>query len=107
MPDDLGVNMITSILKAFLSNSATYSNDKFDWDKHCRLRSVSLGWITWDIASEFEKKRGLKKAEMVSIGEGADKRVVYYRDASKDKNQDLYSPKTDWLDRVARELRWG
>ncbi|EHK97580.1 hypothetical protein M7I_6668 [Glarea lozoyensis 74030] len=66
MPDNLGVNIIKSILKAFLNRSATYSNERFDWDRHCRLRSVSLGWIAWDIASEFEKKRGGKKVETIA-----------------------------------------
>ncbi|EPE32064.1 RNI-like protein [Glarea lozoyensis ATCC 20868] len=109
MPDNLGVNIIKSILKAFLNRSATYSNERFDWDRHCRLRSVSLGWIAWDIASEFEKKRGGKKVETVSVGEGADKRVVYYRDANirGGKNHDMYAPRTDWVDKVAREMRWG
>lgn len=62
--------------------------------------------MTWNIASSFEKKRGGKKPNRVTVGEGDGKRAALYRDVSvKSGRIDYYGPGTEWIDKMAWEMR--
>jgi hypothetical protein len=107
-PDNPGHNIITSILKAFLSRADSDSSEKFVWEDHYKLRRVSLSWKTWDIASNFGKgKKGMKKPEILKALEDGNREVLF-RDITGSFPNGInvgYDPNHEWVEKVAKEIR--
>ncbi|KAH8674452.1 hypothetical protein BGZ60DRAFT_373021 [Tricladium varicosporioides] len=105
-PDHPGDNIISSILKAFLSYEDSKCTGKFVWEDHYQLRRVSLSWKTWDIASKFGKgEKGMMKPEKIK---GKDEqREVWFRDVTRSFARRIhvgYDPDHEWVEKVDKEI---
>ena len=63
--------ILKNILQPFMDYAGSKSTGEFVWEDHYKLRRVSVGYLTWDIASGFGKAvRGVPKpSTMVSSSE--------------------------------------
>lgn len=105
-PDSPGENIITSILKAFVSNVQPANNETFVWEEHCKLRRVSVTWKQWEVASKLGKaEKGMGKTQSVKSDDG---REVLYRDVSAyyqiRRIHVGYDLAHEWVEKVERDM---
>jgi hypothetical protein len=90
------------VLKAYLSRAC--EDENFVWEDHFKLKTLSLTWKVWDIASEFGK--GDKKMGKPEVIE-KDGREVRARDVTQSLRGRInigYDPDHEWVTRVERQL---
>lgn len=110
-PDEPGVNIVSSILSAFLSSTkinptSTVRSGNFVWEGHYKLKQVSVIYKTWDIASEFGKReKRAAKPERIRIIKADGAREVCYRPTIETRRIHVgYDPEFEWVAKVDREL---
>ncbi|QDS71999.1 hypothetical protein FKW77_001758 [Venturia effusa] len=99
-PENCQYNIMSCIIKAYLSRDCVQGSKPFIWEDHFKLKHISVPHLTWDIASKFGKsKKGMKKAEPIQSDDG--QRAVMCRDVSGVAfHGNMYAPSTRWLDKV-------
>lgn len=75
------------------------------WEDYSKLRTVSVVYKQWEVASKFGKtQKGMAKPVKV-LGEGEEKREVMYRDISASLSRGIhigYDPDHAWLESCKR-----
>jgi hypothetical protein len=106
-PDEPGLNILTGIIKGFLSHGGGSNSEKFRWEDHFKLKRVTVAFRIWDIASKFKKtKRRMRKPQkMKSDPDG--RRQVLFRDVRGNipvRIPVAYDFDYRWVDKVAKDL---
>ncbi|KAK9778944.1 putative F-box domain-containing protein [Seiridium cardinale] len=109
-----GVNIVSSILSAFVSNpklslGSASANKKFVWEDYYKLNRVSVIYKNWDIASGFGKPKkggkGAERPERITMGEADGAREVWYRLAKGTIHIHVgHDPEFEWVTKADREL---
>ncbi|KAH6890672.1 hypothetical protein B0T10DRAFT_324881 [Thelonectria olida] len=104
--EEPGFNILSGIVKGFLSRDADSGSGRFIWEEHYKLKRVSVNYRSWDVASKFgQAAKGMKKAEKIK-SDGDGKREVLYRDITGTFPQRIhvgFDPEYEWVERVAKD----
>ncbi|CAG9978297.1 unnamed protein product [Clonostachys byssicola] len=102
------VEVLKSILWAFVSHSADASNSKAEsvWEDHTKLREISINLKAWQVSSPLAG-RAPEGAGKPTIFFTKERREVMCYDVSYTKATDLnrlFDPTYRWVERVARDM---
>lgn len=102
-----GDNIISGVLQGFLSRDDIKCTENFVWEDHYKLKRVSTGWKTWEVASKFGKGlKGMLKPESIKSDKD-EKREVLFRDVTNSFNSRIhvgFDPDHIWVDKVDRDI---
>ncbi|KAF4958090.1 hypothetical protein FGADI_2648 [Fusarium gaditjirri] len=94
------VTLARKLIGGFLENAS--SCEKFVWEKHYKLRCITIGWTDFHLGSRLKPKKNFAKPEKI---EKVD-RVVMVQDTRPkkwgDSKQVYYTANSRWVDHVTR-----